>query len=138
MTLTAPPAADTPWRRRTTQHGARAHVRYPADGPVAVSVVYFVAVASLWLSRPGLEMDEVNFVDASLGGYGHQIFVSERLLGIPLLVIPYIGTLKAAVFAPIFAVFGVSVATVRLPAIAISAASLVLSRCQPRSGRNDE
>jgi hypothetical protein len=108
---------------RSTPH--RCSAWWPA-AVVAVSVAYFVTMACLWLNRPGLDPDETNFVDAALGGqYEHQLFVYKRLGGFPLLVIPYIGTVKAALFAPIFAIFGVSVPTIRLPAIALSAATLV-------------
>jgi hypothetical protein len=99
-----------------------------AAGVVGASVAFFVAFASLWLNRPGLYMDEANFVDAALGGhFPHQLYVYESLHGVPVLIIPYIGTLKAAIFAPIFGIWGVSVSTIRIPAIAISAASLVVA-----------
>ena len=95
---------------------------------VAAAVAFFVTMAVLWLDRPGLYMDEANFVDAALGGhFHHQLYVYERIDGIPLLILPYIGTVKAALFAPIFALWGVSVSTIRIPAIAMSAATLVVA-----------
>jgi hypothetical protein len=99
-----------------------------AAATVGVAVVFFVTVASLWLDRPGLYMDEANFVDAALGGhFYHQAFVYRRLDGVPLLIIPYIGSLKAAIYAPIFALWGVSVSTIRIPVIIISAATLIVA-----------
>lgn len=99
-----------------------------AGSTVAVTIAYFVVVASLWLDRPGLYMDETNFVDAALGGrFDHQSYVYQRVGGLPILIIPYAGTLKAAAYAPIFAIFGVSVATVRIPVIVLSAATLVVT-----------
>jgi len=72
-------------------------------------------------------MDETNFVNAALGGYPHQSFVADRLGGVPTMIMPYIGALKSWLFAPIFSVFGVSVLTVRVPAIALSGGTLVVA-----------
>jgi MYXO-CTERM domain-containing protein len=99
-----------------------------AAATVGVAVVFFVTVASLWLDRPGLYMDESNFVDAALGGhFDHQLYVYQRVGGLPVLIIPYIGTLKAAIYAPIFALWGVSVSTIRIPVIVISVGTLVMA-----------
>lgn len=99
-----------------------------AGATVGVAVVFFVTVASLWLNRPGLYMDEANFVDAALGGhFRHQDYVYQSIGGVLLLIIPYIGTLKAAMYAPIFVLWGVSVTTIRVPVIIISAATLILT-----------
>src|SRR5579884_3466155 len=85
---------------------------------VAASAAYFLILGSLWLDRPGLYMDETNFVQAALGGhFPHQLYVYEYLGPLPFLIIPYAGTVKAAIFAPIFAIWGVSTTTVRLPAL---------------------
>ena len=73
-------------------------------------------------------MDEVNFVDApALGGFPHQAYVYKSVGPVPVLIIPYIGVVKSAIFAPIFAIWGVSVPTIRLPAIALSAVTLVVA-----------
>ena len=91
-------------------------------------MAYFVALASLWPTRPGLYMDETIPVEAALGGYfPHQSFVYQRLDDVPVLIMPYIGTLKSALFAPIFAIAGVSALTIRLPVIALSAMTLVVA-----------
>ncbi|MGD0882780.1 MAG: glycosyltransferase family 39 protein [Acidimicrobiales bacterium] len=116
---TQPPALGAPSRKRSSVW---------VIGVVGTTVVYFVTMACLWLNRPGLYIDEANFVDAALGGhFPHQLYVNQRIDGIPLLIIPYIGTVKAAIFAPIFAVFGVSVSTIRIPAIVLSATTLVVA-----------
>ncbi len=95
---------------------------------VAASAAYFLILGSLWLDRPGLYMDETNFVQAALGGhFPHQLYVYEYLGPLPFLIIPYAGTVKAAIFAPIFAIWGVSTTTVRLPALLLSVGTLVVS-----------
>jgi hypothetical protein len=100
---------------------------------VAAAVAYFVTLASLWPSRPGLSMEETNFVNAALfRHFPHQEFVYRRVAGIPVLILPYIGTLKSALFAPVFDLAGVSVPTVRLPVIALSAMTLVVAYLMAR------
>jgi hypothetical protein len=84
----------------------------------------------VWLGRsdlrlPGLQYDEALFINASLGG-PTDAFVYRRLFGIPVLLMPYIGALKAYLFAPVFAVWGVSVETIRGPAILLSGLSVLL------------
>ena len=92
------------------------------------AVAYFFTLSCLWPTRPGLYMDESNFVNAALGGrFPHQMFVAARILGIPVLILPYYGALKSALFAPVFALFGVSPLSIRVPAIIISATSLIVA-----------
>src|SRR5262245_56133012 len=50
----------------------------------------------------------------------------ERVWDVPLLLMPYIGALKAWLYMPIFGTFGVSPATIRIPAVLLSAATLLL------------
>jgi len=94
----------------------------------ALAIIYFVVTTSLWPTRPGLYMDESNFVNAALGGhFPHQDFVSSRVGGTPVMILPYIGVLKSALFAPVFALFGVSALSIRLPVVVLSALSLVVA-----------
>ncbi len=89
-------------------------------------------IAYLWLSLsnisyPGLYYDEALFVNASLGGRFTNEFISSRIFGIPVMTMPYIGAFKSLLFAPIFAAFGVNVVSIRLPAILLSCAVLIIS-----------
>ena len=88
-----------------------------------VVVAGFVAAASWRVTVPGLHYDEVLFVNAALGGIDDS-FIHARLFGIPFMMMEYIGALKAWLYAPVFARFGVSPATIRLPAVVISGAAL--------------
>jgi 4-amino-4-deoxy-L-arabinose transferase-like glycosyltransferase len=66
------------------------------------------------------------FVNGATGGKTN-IFIAYRLFGIPVLLMDYIGALKAWFYYPIFAIFGVNVWSVRLPAILLgTAGSLML------------
>lgn len=94
---------------------------------IALAVGYFLLLACLYLDRPGLYYDETIFVPAALGGKYPQVgFVSASFDGTPTMIMPYIGALKSYLFVPIFDIFGVSVATIRLTAIALSAITLLL------------
>jgi hypothetical protein len=64
-------------------------------------------------------MDEMDFVAAATGKRPYRGW-----LGIPLMVFPYIGALKAWTYIPIFALFGVSAVSIRLPAVLISCGTL--------------
>ena len=98
-----------------------------AAAAVAAAVAYFVTLAGLWPYRPGLYMDEAIFVGGvALGGFAHT-YVYQSFHHVPLLVIPYIGVVQSALFAPIFAIWGVSVPTIRIPVITLSAGTLVVA-----------
>ena len=92
---------------------------------VAVAILWFIVTASRDIALPGLDYDELTFVNAATGG-GSTMFVTHRVLGIPVMVMDYYGALKAYLYAPIFALFGASAATIRWPVILISAGSLGL------------
>lgn len=81
----------------------------------------FTAFATYQIHSPGLYYDEMDFVGAATG---------ERLyrgwLGIPLLIAPYVGALKAWTYIPVFALFGVSAVSIRLPVVLISCGTLAL------------
>lgn len=80
------------------------------------------------IAKPGVQYDEVLFVNAALGGdYVGGGFVAERFHGIPTMVMPYSGALKSWLYAPVFELLGVSVTTIRAPAIAMLAATIVLA-----------
>ena len=93
---------------------------------LALSLLVFAAAAGHSIALPGLDYDELLFVNAATGGENPS-FIYRRLFGVPVLLMNYIGALKAYLFAPIFALLGVSAATIRWPAIVISMASIVLT-----------
>ncbi len=70
------------------------------------------------IDRPGLYYDEILFVNAAVGGVTDQ-FVALRIGGVPVMLMHYIGALKAWIWAPIFALWDVDPASVRVPAIMI-------------------
>jgi 4-amino-4-deoxy-L-arabinose transferase-like glycosyltransferase len=82
------------------------------------------------LSLPGLQYDEVLFTNAALGDVDGtfvdwKIRVFHRT--IPLMLMSYIGALKALIYAPIFRFIGMNALTARLPVVLLGLASLILT-----------
>ena len=100
-------------------------VRRLPDWLAFAAVCIFVFLAAYRIELPGLYYDELDFVNAALGA-PNNIFVHMRLGPLPLLLGPYEGALKAWGYYPIFRLFGVSPLTIRLPAILLGAATLLI------------
>src|SRR5262249_30799737 len=92
---------------------------------VVVLVGYYAASSLRLMNGPGFSPDEMLFVNAARTGKDYAY--CERWHGIPILVMPYIGALKSYLYYPIFIPFRVSIASVRVPVIAITCVSLVLA-----------
>lgn len=95
---------------------------------VALSTLFFLLASCVGLADPGLEYDELLFVNGALGvPHAYHDFIYREALGVPTMLMPYIGALKAWLYEPIFAVFGVSVDSVRVPAVLLAAVAILLS-----------
>ncbi|MCC7326914.1 MAG: glycosyltransferase family 39 protein [Burkholderiales bacterium] len=96
----------------------------------AIFVAIFLVLATVALDKPGYYYDEVIFVPVSLRVLGYcdvDAAVTVQFGCLPLLqTLGYVGAVKAWLHAPLFAVFGTNVWTVRLPSILIAAAALVV------------
>lgn len=55
-------------------------------------------------------------------------FVALRTVGVPMMLMHYIGALKAWVWSPISAVWDVDPSSVRIPAVMIGLCGIVLAR----------
>jgi len=99
--------------------------RYLPNALAIAAACVFVFLASHRIDLPGLYMDEVDFVNAARGG-SDKTMIYTRLGSVPLLIMPYLGALKAWIYAPVFGLFGVSALTIRLPAILIAALTLLI------------
>jgi len=95
-----------------------------ADGLAVAAACLFVLLASYRIQLPGLYYDEVNFVNAAQGGSDNN-FIYMKMGSLPLLIMPYLGALKAWLYAPIFRLCGVSVLTIRLPVVLLAAVTLL-------------
>ena len=94
--------------------------RFP-DAWVATVALAAILIGCWNLGIPGLQHDETLFCNAALGG-PTDAFVCQRLYGIPVLLMPYIGALKSWIYAPIFAALPMNAWTIRLPAVVIGVA----------------
>lgn len=90
---------------------------------VGVPLLVFLLIAGWNLAAPGLYYDELLFVDAALGG-PNGIFKFINFGPLPVMLMPYIGALKAWLYYPIFKLFGVSAFSVRWPVVLIGALTL--------------
>ena len=90
-------------------------------GALLILLLAYVALATYKIHAPGLYYDEMLVVGPATGTQPYQTW-----FGLPLLISGYVGALKAWIYIPIFALFGVSVVSVRLPAILISCGTLAL------------
>ena len=107
--------------RKFTLHSRR----YLPNALAIAAAFVFVLVASHRIDLPGLYMDEVDFVNAARGG-PDDTMIYTRLGSLPLFIMPYLGALKAWIYAPVFWLFGVSPLTIRLPAILLAAMTLLV------------
>jgi len=96
----------------------------------AIGVAIFLALATVALDKPGYYYDEVIFVPVSyrvLGDCDVDAAVTRQVGCLPLMqTLGYVGAIKAWLHAPLFALFGTNVWTVRLPAILLGAATLLV------------
>jgi 4-amino-4-deoxy-L-arabinose transferase-like glycosyltransferase len=98
--------------------------RWPSGLILLLASGYFVQAAGRWIASPGLQYDELLFVNAATGEPTNGLFVAKRILGIPVMLMGYIGALKAYLYYPVFELFGVSPATIRWPVIVLSLVTL--------------
>lgn len=90
---------------------------------VLLSVILFAMLAGYNITTPGFYYDELLFVNAALGGK-INMFIHARFGDLPLMLMPYIGALKAWLYYPIFEIFGVSAYSIRFPVIVIGCFTL--------------
>jgi len=92
----------------------------------AALCLLFVLVASLWIGTPGIQADEALFTMGNFypEGVAYQMwFFGHR---IPLMQMSYLGSLKAWLYAPVFALAAPSALSLRLPVILLGALTLWL------------
>jgi hypothetical protein len=80
-------------RRRSAHH--------LADGMAIASASLFIFLAAYRIQLPGLYYDEVAFVNAAQGAPDNT-FIYRKLGSVPVLIFPYMGALKAWIYAPVF------------------------------------
>jgi Dolichyl-phosphate-mannose-protein mannosyltransferase len=96
-----------------------------ANGMAIASACVFTFLAAYRIQLPGLYYDEVAFVNAAQGAPDNT-FIYRKLGSVPVLIFPYMGALKAWIYAPIFHLARVSPLTIRLPTILLAALTLLI------------
>lgn len=93
----------------------------------------YLMLALIKIRYPGVFYDEILFGNAALGtiteagsGLVDNIFIYYRVGNFPVFLMSYMGALKAYLYYPIFKTFGVSVYSIRMPPIILSAVALFL------------
>ena len=86
-----------------------------------IPLLVFVFLAAYKIHYPGLYYDEMFVISPAF-----KVPAYRSWLGVPLQISPYVGADKSWIYPPIFALFGVSALSIRLPAIVISCGTLVL------------
>jgi len=92
----------------------------------------FFTTSMLGLSRPGCHYDELLFGNAALGVVDPYSFLYRAIAGVPVLLMPYVGALKAYLYYPIFKIFSVNLYSIRVPAILFGCLVLTLTYAYTR------
>jgi 4-amino-4-deoxy-L-arabinose transferase-like glycosyltransferase len=95
--------------------------------PLLAAYVSYLLFSWSALSLPGLQYDEVLFANAALGHLDDSFLVYEWDLAglkVPVMLMSYIGALKAYIYAVVFNLFPTSPASVRLPVTLLGLATL--------------
>ena len=104
------------------------HIRRSAANAVALAFcALFLILGSAWIWRPGIQTDEALFAAGIYPPYTRWNNVRAFGVELPLMVMSYVGTVKATLYrALVFPFFDTTAASVRLPALVIGAASVWL------------
>jgi 4-amino-4-deoxy-L-arabinose transferase-like glycosyltransferase len=87
---------------------------------LAASLAAYLFFSLYRISLPGLQYDELLFVNGALGDYIGPFLAWKFRIGtwsVPLMLMGYIGALKSLIYTPVFLIFGASPASVRVPGI---------------------
>jgi hypothetical protein len=99
-------------------------LRGRADWLAVALCLVFVGLGCLWIGEMGIQTDEALFVNGVYRPYHAEVV----LFGKPraLMVMSYVGALKAAIWKPILRNLGVSAYTIRVPAVLLGGLSVWL------------
>jgi hypothetical protein len=93
---------------------------------IAIIALAAFCLVSRRLDHPGLDYDELLFVNGALNRGVSELFIVWKWHGVPILLMDYIGALKAWIFHPIFAIWDVTPWSVRIPSLLIGIAGEIL------------
>lgn len=96
---------------------------------VAAALVVYLLLGLAWISLPGPEHDEVLFLNASFPHGPVTWYIAKvRIFGhdVPTMLMPYVGALKGLLWRGVFLLWKPSVYSVRVPAVLLGGAALLL------------
>ena len=82
-----------------------------------MACLFFLLAGLAFLTKIGIENDETIFSGAFLKPYGGAYTIRIGHSRIPLMVMTYIGTLKAWLYRPLMSIFGTGLVVLRLPVL---------------------
>lgn len=102
------------------------HKRLPAAAAL-LFCAFFVAAGLLFLPYPGAQYDELLFLNGVVRPEFAEGWIRLPWAGrVPTMLMSYLGTLKALVYAPVFRIWGLNDWALRLPALLLGALSVWL------------
>jgi hypothetical protein len=104
----------------TSERENQGSIRRLSDIFAVLAACIFIGLPAYRIQWPDFYHDEVKFVNAAEGAHDNT-FIYAKPGPIPLLIMPYLGALKAWIYAPILHLFKVSPLTIRLPVIPLVA-----------------
>jgi len=100
--------------------------RWTSHAAVLLACLVFAGLGLLMIQYPGAQYDEVLFV-SSLHAPAEIEYVAQTPFGgVPVMLMTYIGTFKAALYAPFLWLAGSGHLTLRLPVLAFGTVSIAL------------
>ncbi|MGZ3695419.1 MAG: hypothetical protein ACXWQO_14980, partial [Bdellovibrionota bacterium] len=91
---------------------------------ISICVTAFLVLATYKISYPGLNVDELFFMNAALGDLDGT-FITKKLGPIPIYSLSYLGAIKMWLYWFIFKIFNVSIISIRLPMILTSTMAVI-------------
>jgi hypothetical protein len=95
-------------------------VQFRANVFALLCCVLFLVLGLAWIERPGIQTDEALFSAGIYPPFDPTTTVRIFKVDYPMMVMTYVGSLKARLWAPIFAVWGPNVWTTRVPAVLLA------------------
>ena len=89
-------------------------------------LLYFLAAGLIFLPYPGIAHDEALFASAIYAPQTMEAKVSLTGTQIPIMMMSYLGTLKAGLYAVLFAVWKPSLWSLRVPMVLVGLAAIAL------------
>ena len=94
--------------------------------PALIACLFFLLAGLAFLTKTGIENDETIFGGSFLKPYGGAYVIRIGHSRMPIMVMAYIGTLKAWLYRPLINIFGTGLVVLRLPVLLAGVASVWL------------